>query len=80
MKAVSRVIKEHVDPCLVPELHPEPYFVDFLRDPLEPTGGEDDNTCFDAPKVYELVRTLYLDRHIIFVLLMDKTVTKIKAN
>uniref|UniRef100_A0AAQ4Q6E3 AAA+ ATPase domain-containing protein n=1 Tax=Gasterosteus aculeatus aculeatus TaxID=481459 RepID=A0AAQ4Q6E3_GASAC len=55
VKAVSRVIKEHVDPCLVPELHPEPYFVDFLRDPLEPTGGEDDNTCFDAPKVYELV-------------------------
>ncbi|KAM8851323.1 dynein axonemal heavy chain 8-like isoform 4-T8 [Spinachia spinachia] len=53
--AVSRVIKEHVDPCLVPELHPEPYFVDFFRDPLEPTGEEDDNTCFDAPKIYELV-------------------------
>ncbi|XP_037304127.2 dynein axonemal heavy chain 8-like [Pungitius pungitius] len=54
-KAVTRVIKEHVDPCLVPELHPDPYFVDFFRDPLEPTGEEDDNSCFDAPKIYELV-------------------------
>ncbi|TNN84661.1 Dynein heavy chain 5, axonemal [Liparis tanakae] len=54
-KAVSRVIDEHVDPSLVPELHPEPYFVDFFRDALEPTGEEDDNACFDAPKVYELV-------------------------
>ncbi|XP_068458453.1 dynein axonemal heavy chain 8-like [Clinocottus analis] len=54
-KAVSRVIQEHIDPSLVPELHPEPYFVDFLRDAIEPTGEEDENTCFDAPKIYELV-------------------------
>lgn len=53
--AVSRVIDEHVDPSLVPELHPEPYFVDFFRDALEPTGEEDDNVSFDPPKVYELV-------------------------
>ncbi|XP_056290683.1 dynein axonemal heavy chain 8-like [Pseudoliparis swirei] len=53
--AVSRVIDEHVDPSLVPELHPEPYFVDFFRDALEPTGEEDDNASFDPPKVYELV-------------------------
>ncbi|XP_044223058.1 dynein axonemal heavy chain 8-like [Thunnus albacares] len=54
-KNVSRVIQEHVDPDLVPELHPEPYFVDFLRDAPEPTGEEDDDACFDAPKIYELV-------------------------
>ncbi|XP_078119766.1 dynein axonemal heavy chain 8-like [Sander vitreus] len=54
-KAVSRVIQEHVDPSLVAELHPEPYFVDFLRDAPEPTGEEDENACFDAPKIYELV-------------------------
>uniref|UniRef100_A0A3B4Z926 Dynein axonemal heavy chain 8 n=1 Tax=Stegastes partitus TaxID=144197 RepID=A0A3B4Z926_9TELE len=53
--AVSRVIREHVDPKLVPELHPEPYFVDFLRDAPEPTGEEEDDACFDAPKIYELV-------------------------
>uniref|UniRef100_A0A8C9XCP5 Dynein axonemal heavy chain 8 n=1 Tax=Sander lucioperca TaxID=283035 RepID=A0A8C9XCP5_SANLU len=53
-KAVSRVIQEHVDPSLVAELHPEPYFVDFLRDAPEPTGEEDENACFDAPKIYEL--------------------------
>ncbi|XP_027145030.1 dynein heavy chain 8, axonemal isoform X2 [Larimichthys crocea] len=54
-KAVTRVIQEHVDPDLVPEIHPEPYFVDFLRDAPEPTGEEDDDACFDAPKIYELV-------------------------
>uniref|UniRef100_A0A3B4U7E5 Dynein axonemal heavy chain 8 n=1 Tax=Seriola dumerili TaxID=41447 RepID=A0A3B4U7E5_SERDU len=42
-KALTRVIQEHVDPSLVPELHPEPYFVDFLRDAPEPTGEEDDD-------------------------------------
>lgn len=54
-KAVSRVIQEHVDPGLIPQLHPEPYFVDFLRDAPEPTGEERDDACFDAPKIYELV-------------------------
>uniref|UniRef100_A0A8P4K4W9 AAA+ ATPase domain-containing protein n=1 Tax=Dicentrarchus labrax TaxID=13489 RepID=A0A8P4K4W9_DICLA len=53
-KAVTRVIQEHVDPSLVPELHPEPYFVDFLREAPEPTGEEEDDACFDAPKIYEL--------------------------
>uniref|UniRef100_A0AAV2K4G4 AAA+ ATPase domain-containing protein n=2 Tax=Knipowitschia caucasica TaxID=637954 RepID=A0AAV2K4G4_KNICA len=54
-KAVTRVIKEHVDPELVSQLHPEPYFVDFLRDAPEPTGEEEDDACLDAPKIYELV-------------------------
>ncbi|CAB1339925.1 unnamed protein product [Coregonus sp. 'balchen'] len=53
-KAISRVIQEHVDPSLVPDLHPDPYFVDFLREALEPTGDEADDVCLDAPKVYEL--------------------------
>uniref|UniRef100_A0A673VVA8 Dynein axonemal heavy chain 8 n=1 Tax=Salmo trutta TaxID=8032 RepID=A0A673VVA8_SALTR len=51
----SLVIQEHVDPSLVPDLHPDPYFVDFLREALEPTGDEADDVCLDAPKVYELV-------------------------
>ncbi|KAG8014343.1 Dynein heavy chain 8 [Nibea albiflora] len=54
-EAVTRVIQKHVDPDLVPEIHPEPYFVDFLRDAPEPTGEEEDDACFDAPKIYELV-------------------------
>uniref|UniRef100_A0AAZ3PJI0 AAA+ ATPase domain-containing protein n=1 Tax=Oncorhynchus tshawytscha TaxID=74940 RepID=A0AAZ3PJI0_ONCTS len=54
-KAISRVIQEHVEPSLVPDLHPDPYFVDFLREALEPTGDEADDVCLDAPKVYELV-------------------------
>uniref|UniRef100_A0A667YRJ5 Dynein, axonemal, heavy chain 5 like n=1 Tax=Myripristis murdjan TaxID=586833 RepID=A0A667YRJ5_9TELE len=59
-KAVSRVIQEHVDPGLIPQLHPEPYFVDFLRDAPEPTGEEGDDACFDAPKIYELVPSFEL--------------------
>lgn len=31
----------------------ETYWVDFLRDPPEPTGDEPDDFCFDAPKIYE---------------------------
>uniref|UniRef100_A0A3Q1JKI8 AAA+ ATPase domain-containing protein n=1 Tax=Anabas testudineus TaxID=64144 RepID=A0A3Q1JKI8_ANATE len=54
-KVVSLVIQEHVDPSFVSELQREPYFVDFLRDAPEPTGEEDDDACFDAPKIYELV-------------------------
>ncbi|KAM9553974.1 dynein axonemal heavy chain 8-like [Salvelinus alpinus] len=54
-KAISRVIQDHVDPSLIPDLHPDPYFVDFLREALEPTGDEADDVCLDAPKVYELV-------------------------
>uniref|UniRef100_A0A3B4XA16 Dynein axonemal heavy chain 8 n=1 Tax=Seriola lalandi dorsalis TaxID=1841481 RepID=A0A3B4XA16_SERLL len=57
-KALTRVIQEHVDPSLVPELHPEPYFVDFLREAPEPTGEEDEDACFDAPKIYELVPSI----------------------
>lgn len=53
------MVDEHIDPSLVADLHSEPYFVDFLRDAPEPTGEEDDDACFDAPKIYELV-TWYL--------------------
>ena len=56
-KAISRVIQEHVDPGLVAELHPDPYFVDFLREAPEPTGEENEDSNFDAPKIYELVNT-----------------------
>ena len=38
-----------------PKLAKEPYFVDFLRDAPEPTGEEDEDADFDAPKIYEEV-------------------------
>ncbi|XP_030752815.1 dynein heavy chain 8, axonemal [Sitophilus oryzae] len=31
----------------------ETFWVDFLRDPPEPTGEEPEDFCFDAPKIYE---------------------------
>ncbi|XP_037394017.1 dynein heavy chain 8, axonemal [Pygocentrus nattereri] len=54
-KAIARVIQEHVDPALVQEIHPDPYFVDFLQEAPEPTGEEADDACLDAPKIYEIV-------------------------
>lgn len=54
-EAITAVVQEHVDAGLVTQLHPEPYFVDFLRDAPEPTGEEEDDACLDAPKIYELV-------------------------
>ncbi|MED6254978.1 Dynein heavy chain 8, axonemal, partial [Ataeniobius toweri] len=51
---IGHVIRD-IDSNLVKGLHPEPFFVDFLRDVPEPTGEEDDEACLDAPKVYEMV-------------------------
>lgn len=51
----TRAISEHVDEELAPNIEPEPYFVDFLRDMPEPTGEEPDDFVFEAPKIYELV-------------------------
>lgn len=31
----------------------ETYFVNFLREPIEPTGEEDEDISLDAPKIYE---------------------------
>lgn len=31
----------------------ESYWVDYLREPPEPTGDEPEDFCFDAPKIYE---------------------------
>lgn len=53
----GRVIEEHVDPNLVPQVPAEPYFVDFLRDMPEPTGEEPEDFVFEAPKIYEAVFT-----------------------
>ncbi|MGH0152444.1 UNVERIFIED_CONTAM: hypothetical protein FKN15_022452 [Acipenser sinensis] len=54
-KSIIRVVQEHVDPQLVDHLHPEPYFVDFLKDAPEATGEEPEDSSFEAPKVYELI-------------------------
>ncbi|XP_037131069.1 dynein heavy chain 8, axonemal-like [Syngnathus acus] len=53
--SINRVVKEHVDANLAASIHQEPYFVDFLREAPEPTGEEDEDACFDAPQIYELI-------------------------
>lgn len=56
--ATNAVIEENIEAEFFAQLHPEPYFVDFLRDAPEPTGEEEDDACLDAPKIYELVQKL----------------------
>lgn len=59
--SLQRVVKEHVDEDLSKEMNNcEPYFVDFLRDPPEPTGEESEDADLDAPKIYEEVRRMSL--------------------
>ncbi|XP_077985364.1 dynein axonemal heavy chain 8-like [Glandiceps talaboti] len=54
--AVVRTSRDAVgDECATIVQTNEPYFVDFLRDPPEPTGDEPEDADLDAPKIYELV-------------------------
>ncbi|XP_048203785.1 dynein axonemal heavy chain 8 isoform X1 [Perognathus longimembris pacificus] len=50
-----RAIEETIGSEVVSYIHPEPYFVDFLRDMPEPTGDEPEDTLFEVPKIYELI-------------------------
>ena len=49
------VVKEGIDEEASKLLAAEPYFVDFLRDPPEPSGEEPEDFEFVAPKIYEPV-------------------------
>lgn len=37
----------------------ETYFVNFLREPPEPTGDEPEDFVFEAPKIYEEMPRFY---------------------
>lgn len=55
-KAMVAVIHEELGSEA--SLPAEPYFVDFLREPPEPTGEEPEDADLEAPKVYEWVPSL----------------------
>ena len=55
--AICRVVREKVDESLSLE-DAEPYFADFFRDAPEPTGEEESDADFEAPKIYEEVSTI----------------------
>ena len=50
------MVKQQIGEEYFPKLAEEPYFVDFLRDAPEPTGEEDEDADFEAPKIYEEVK------------------------
>lgn len=57
-KAVTRLAAEDLGAELSALIPDEPYFVDFLRDPPEPTGDEPEDAELEAPKIYEPVNDL----------------------
>ena len=54
-KCITKTLTEEVPEEIASQLVEEPYFVDFLRDPPEPTGDEPDDVEVEAPKIYEPV-------------------------
>lgn len=52
---IVRAVEENINSDVISYIHPEPYFVDFLREMPEPTGDEPEDSVFEVPKIYELV-------------------------
>ncbi|XP_022239106.1 dynein heavy chain 8, axonemal-like [Limulus polyphemus] len=53
LSTLHNVVSSHLGENLSSELPAEPYFVNFLKDPPEPTGEEADDIAIEVPKVYE---------------------------
>ncbi|CAF3405686.1 unnamed protein product [Rotaria sp. Silwood1] len=52
-KTMERVVDEELGSRYQSMIKRDEWFVDFLRDPPEPTGDEPEDFDFDAPKIYE---------------------------
>lgn len=50
---LTRQAREELDEDFEHYPEQETFWVDFLRDPPEPTGDEPEDFCFEAPKIYE---------------------------
>ena len=57
-KTMKQVAEEECGSAVVNEMATEPYFVDFLREPPEPTGEEPEDADMEAPKIYESIPSL----------------------
>ena len=55
IEASEKVLCDELGVSTVPK---EPFFVDFMREPPEPTGDEPDDADLDTPKIYEQVSLL----------------------
>jgi len=54
-KQTVKAIADELGEDYAAKMAEEPYFVDFMRDPPEPTGDEPEDEEIEAPKIYELV-------------------------
>lgn len=53
MNTLRRTAEKMLGPDFIFYDPVETYFVNFLREPPEPTGDEPEDFVFEAPKVYE---------------------------
>lgn len=56
----------------------ETYFVNFLREPVDPTGDEEEDFSTDAPKIYEELPSLVRSKNLtgIITLLLNWNYSK----
>lgn len=54
-ESAAQVTEDECGATLASELAAEPFFVNFLREPPEPTGEETEDADLDAPKIYEQI-------------------------
>lgn len=54
-KALHKTAEEDLPADQAAQVPEEPYFVDFLREPPEPTGDEPEDADLEAPKIYEQI-------------------------
>ena len=52
---LKTAIHKQVAEDFAEEMNEEPYFIDFLREPREVTGEEDEEESFESPRIYEQV-------------------------
>lgn len=55
IKQSVKTITEELGEEVTAKMAEEPYFVDFMRDPPEPTGDEPEDEEIEIPKIYEMV-------------------------
>lgn len=59
MNTLRRTAEKMLGPDFIFYEPVETYFVNFLREPPEPTGDEPEDFVFEAPKIYEEMPRFY---------------------
>lgn len=64
MNTLRRTAEKMLGPDFIFYEPVETYFVNFLREPPEPTGDEPEDFVFEAPKIYEEMPRFYFKKSV----------------